>query len=216
MPIEKKCLWCNSNYKCKPYESATSKFCSWKCKKAYQQRNDKTVPCFYCGKPLILNWTRKNRKTFFCSAECYKKSRSKIDVICTGCGKPFKAHPSRRSYYQRLYCSSACYLKNGCIGLHGFTHNKKYDYIRLRVSNTAQYLRWKSAVLERDGYACTICGSTENLRVHHILEFYKIIYKYNPKLSPELIDTILQSPELNDLSNGKTLCNSCHIKEHHL
>ena len=52
----------------------------------------------------------------------------------------------------------------------------------------------RKEILERDGYMCAICGSKNNLVVHHIEPYY--ISKNN-------------NPE-----NLITLCRSCHIKKH--
>lgn len=209
------CLQCGKEFTVKPHMDASAKFCSKKCHLDNQRKNFKNSSCSYCGKSIVLNWYRRRTKIPFCSAECYRKSGAKTEVTCTGCGAIFMAHPSRQGYYQRLYCSKECYLLYGNIpSTNGFTHNRKYDSIRLRVCNYACYLKWKSSVLERDNYKCVECGSDKGLRVHHILKLYKIIYKYNPTLSLDKLNDILKSPEFTDISNGKTLCNSCHIKEH--
>jgi endogenous inhibitor of DNA gyrase (YacG/DUF329 family) len=213
--IAKKCTWCGKDYKTKPYMDKTSKFCSEDCRLSYLRRNNTFSPCVYCGKPIEINWKRKKRSIFYyCSQDCYKNSRAKSDVTCAGCGKIFQAHPSRQRMYLQLYCSQSCYIKHGLNNVQGFTHNIKYDNIRLRISKTSEYLKWKFLVLERDKYSCIKCGMKEDLRVHHVQELYRIIYKYNPELSPEKISLILSSVELNDVSNGITLCNSCHMKEH--
>lgn len=55
--------------------------------------------------------------------------------------------------------------------------------------------RWKAAraeVLERDGYACTECGSPERLEVDHIIELH-----VDPGLAFEV-------------ENLRTLCRDCH------
>lgn len=54
---------------------------------------------------------------------------------------------------------------------------------------------WSAAVRARDG-KCLRCGSTERLHAHHV------------KRKSEFPDLAL------DLSNGETLCNVCHAKEH--
>lgn len=54
---------------------------------------------------------------------------------------------------------------------------------------------WKIAVKQRDKYYCQHCGSTENLHAHHIVP-----WKKDEKLRFEI-------------TNGITLCASCHIKE---
>ena len=53
---------------------------------------------------------------------------------------------------------------------------------------------WRTAVLKRDGNRCTKCGSTKKLEAHHIKE----VSDY-----PDLATVV---------SNGQTLCNSCHKK----
>ena len=206
--IMKKCL----HY----FRRDSCKFCSKECHVAYQRKDYKYASCQCCGKPITLNWYKKRTKIYFCSPECYKKYRAQSEVTCAGCGTKFMAHPSRQVYYNKLYCSKDCYLQNGCLGTVGFIHNKRYDTIRLKLSKTSEYLRWKHAILERDNYTCVQCGSSEDLRVHHIVQFYKIVYKYNPTLSMDKLQDVISSPEFNDPANGKTLCNTCHIQEHHL
>ena len=58
-----------------------------------------------------------------------------------------------------------------------------------------KHKEWSSAVKERDGNKCTICGNTEHLHTHHIKTW---------KTYPEL---------RYELSNGITYCRSCHNKQ---
>lgn len=53
---------------------------------------------------------------------------------------------------------------------------------------------FRESVFKRDDYKCKLCGSTNNLDAHHITDRHLII---------------------NDgyvLSNGITVCESCHLK----
>lgn len=60
---------------------------------------------------------------------------------------------------------------------------------------TPEYKAWRLAVLERDGFKCVACSrSDRTLHTDHIMPF---------KLFPEL---------RFELSNGRTLCGSCHKK----
>jgi hypothetical protein len=61
--------------------------------------------------------------------------------------------------------------------------------------NNHTYRQWRSKVIERDG-RCMECGAEENLHAHHIKNFAEF-----PQLRTEL-------------SNGITLCQSCHRKLH--
>lgn len=55
---------------------------------------------------------------------------------------------------------------------------------------------WSRAVKKRDGYKCVRCGSTTKLEAHHIKH-----KKNEPKSA-------------FDVSNGETLCDQCHYREH--
>lgn len=56
--------------------------------------------------------------------------------------------------------------------------------------------RWADQVKDRDGRKCVECGSTDRLHAHHIVR-----WRDRPDLRYEL-------------SNGKTLCYSCHEQVH--
>lgn len=59
------------------------------------------------------------------------------------------------------------------------------------------YDKFRKSVLERDNYTCQVCGSKENLEVHHKKPYAKYI---------KLRTTV---------SNGITLCEKCHDKAHY-
>lgn len=70
----------------------------------------------------------------------------------------------------------------------GYTRHSK------RVTSTKRWQAVRHGVLERDGWACTECGSRKRLEVHHI----KAV-----RVAPELAF---------DPSNLICVCASCHTK----
>jgi len=71
---------------------------------------------------------------------------------------------------------------------------KKYNGSRF----TPEFRAWAGAVKFRDGMRCVSCGSKSHIEAHHIIPV---------SIRPDLIF---------DLSNGVSLCKSCHIKVHTL
>lgn len=213
------CETCGKEFEVPEYQKDTAKFCSNECRIADLKKNNTIEPCAYCGKPVEVNWRNKKSKKKYCSQECYYKDKAaKSKVVCAGCGKEFDAYHSRISYYNKLYCSRECYQENnGLPSIPGFVKNKRWEQIRSRLASTAMYLKWRSSVLNRDGYKCSECGSTDELRVHHHMTLLEISMKYNPKFSldEEYIQATINSKEFQDINNGITLCNSCHLKQHH-
>jgi hypothetical protein len=60
--------------------------------------------------------------------------------------------------------------------------------------NCAKQKKWSHEVRERDGHKCKNCGTSENLEAHHLIP-----WKMNEQLRYEI-------------SNGMTVCGSCHAK----
>jgi 5-methylcytosine-specific restriction endonuclease McrA len=59
------------------------------------------------------------------------------------------------------------------------------------------HLMWRKYVLERDNYVCLQCGGKAN-EAHHEMSY-------------------INHPDLRlDISNGISLCHSCHKKEHRI
>lgn len=125
-----------------------------------------------------------------------------LQVRCKFCGKIF--YPTRIQVQSRvytinhlggesnLYCSEEC--KRACP-----VFNKKVD--PCGKATTTRDLRkpsWAAAVKDRDNNSCTLCGSTEDLKAHHVFPVAT-----HPWLA-------------NDLSNGITLCGECHKNVHRL
>ena len=69
--------------------------------------------------------------------------------------------------------------------------------INRAIRSSTVYKDWRNAVYRRDGYACTECGKTGCIEAHHIKPF-----STHKDLRLEV-------------SNGVTLCKSCHKSEHY-
>lgn len=73
-----------------------------------------------------------------------------------------------------------------------------------------EYETWKRAVFIRDRFQCQNCGKRNGrkpiIEAHHLKEF-SVLIKENGISS---VDEALQSPFLWEVSNGQTLCHSCH------
>tara|TARA_R110000868_G_scaffold171824_1_gene407602 strand:- start:1872 stop:2351 length:480 start_codon:yes stop_codon:yes gene_type:complete len=80
--------------------------------------------------------------------------------------------------------------------------------LQFLIRNSFPYRDWRSNVLKRDKYTCQECGDTKKLNVHHKKSFSEIRFENKIFTIEEAIKCI----ELWDISNGITLCESCHIK----
>lgn len=150
--------------------------------------------CAYCGIEFDVRvcWS-KNGQGKFCSIACQRNGRIKptrnlVEVICAICGSVFYVREYRR--YTAVTCS------NECRAIYCGILKRKEIKGRYTWDRSYQRKAWAKAVLERDNYTCQRCGSTENLRAHHIF-------------------WVSECPSVaGELWNGVTLCETCHIKEH--
>lgn len=92
--------------------------------------------------------------------------------------------PRKNEYVD--FCGEEFYLDESKIMPTPYTNGR----------NEPGYEKFRRKVLKRDGYSCQLCGAVDNLEVHH-----KKLYANYPKLR-----TVV--------SNGITLCNSCHKNVH--
>lgn len=156
-----------------------------------------TKYCELCG----AKFTTYHKKVKFCSFDCKSKSQEKkITVKCSHCGKRFKRVLSQVK--EKNFCSINCF-RNNCVG----ENNPCYIKDRSKLKNRNKSIRsskgmsdWRTLVFERDNYVCALCGARSRkhnpviLNAHHIIKF-----SVSKKLRFEV-------------SNGITLCDSCHKK----
>jgi len=79
------------------------------------------------------------------------------------------------------------------------------------IRTCLQYREWIMSVFKRDNFTCQDCGATKvYLHAHHIRLFSDIMQEYGiTSLEEALLCDVLW-----DVSNGQSLCELCHKREH--
>jgi 5-methylcytosine-specific restriction endonuclease McrA len=111
------------------------------------------------------------------------------DVPCSTCGKLVYRKKYLLEKFKVFFCSWKC--------------EKEYQSLTRKTSvnkeawrSRREYKLWRKYILLRDNGVCRMCGSSNKLVAHHIIE-------------AEFV------PDLKfDISNGITLCKKCHIEIH--
>lgn len=121
------------------------------------------------------------------------------DTICIDCA------------YIHGYITEKEYLENVCLGdpyatravIHDgevyIADNSKLPWEKTAKDhrNSPRYKEWRTAVFERDGYKCAICGQVGGeLNAHHIKPFSEF------------------EESRFDVDNGITFCKKCHKQVH--
>ena len=196
---------------------------------------DYTVTCDYCGKQFIKKYNAYNRADkHFCSPQCHGKWKSEncmgennpnykkdshIKCICDYCNKEYKTTVPDYNSSKKHFCSRKCQAKWQSENIRGENHPMygKPNY-KCRGENNPNwnpnltqeereqhreiegYNSWRTQVYRRDNYTCICCGDNKggNLNAHHLNGF-------NWDKEHRL-----------DVSNGVTLCTTCHNKFHSL
>ncbi len=125
------------------------------------------------------------------------------DSSCSTCGKIFHRKQSHQNNRINNFCSRDCYhafmKKDPSLLSRLREYSNKIDMGktegRERFKQTASYKIWRTAVFSRDNFTCQACGKRGGvLHAHHLLPYSRFPHK---RL---------------DISNGQTLCASCHRK----
>ncbi len=192
------------------------RFCSKVCAIGFEQRGGRTVACAACGKPLWKTvFELEASLKHYCSSKCMGNGMlTGKEVPCEECGLKFYVSDHRLRRYRTFFHNNACRLKYqyriNTKSWRGFVESS-IEYRRLadRIRKSAQVRAWKREVLSRDNSCCTNCNALKGLNVHHVLALVKIIADndFNE-------EKIFKDPRLVDISNGVTLCDSCHANDH--
>lgn len=146
------CLNCNKEFVVNNYKAKEAKYCCKQCQIKHKQAPTTICICLKCGKEFTrLNWELKaSYKGMYCSKECYFQRSPQQEVQCP-CGKRFKAHQSRISYYGILYCNKSCYQQYGFFGrlIEEGTELNNYEKFTRSLRHTAKYLQWKKILFRK-------------------------------------------------------------------
>jgi phage terminase large subunit GpA-like protein len=201
--VEIQCAHCGKLTKKTPVDIGRgAKYCSLGCywsasstgrtrvyAKKYPNGRHVNVECQNCSAPIkIARSLYANGAGRYCSRDCYVDSlRTPHNTECEVCGKSFARQPGHR--HVKRYCSWEC----RSIGMRGEGNPRWHGR-----NNAYRGWNWDAdriPALERDGYACRHCGSTDDLCVHHVTPWH---------LTHD-----------NSLDNLLTLCRSCHSRVHY-
>ena len=190
------------------------------------------VKCAKCNKEVFRKSCEiKSNKTglFFCSVQCMSdywcKIRKKdkhprwnsILVKCSHCNKSFYKSKSRLKRGIHYFCCAKHHhlwmLENEPRGkdAYNYKHGKTKLYNTIR--NSQIYTLWRNSVYYKDKFICQSCKKKCNksdIIAHHKKDFATIFKENNITSSKKA----LECQELWDISNGTTLCRSCHLKFH--
>ena len=124
----------------------------------------------------------------------YTNNETMLELICP------EGHLMKMKWanYQQGKRCLVCFKEKNRGENHASWKSWLTNEIRERYARkTTQYNDWRKNVYKRDNYACLICNTLgKNLEAHHLLSFHS-----NPDVRYEI-------------SNGVTLCGSCHIDFH--
>lgn len=158
--------------------------------------------CLNCGIP-VTSYRSNNKR--YCSKTCFYTALSdktgnlhhnylRVTTVCALCSTPFEHLPSK----QRKFCSRKCAAQT----VPGMPKEQNPNWkggvtpLIKAIRTSKDYSLWRSAVFLRDEYQCQQCGKRKNLHAHHI-----------EKVSENL-------SRIFDITNGVTLCITCHQEQH--
>lgn len=200
-----------------------------KCRTCFNhaKRNGANFNCDSCGKTLYLPPYRACSAHHFCSRACWSKwrtsqpSQALITYQCIECGQNVQAFKSRGVH---KFCSWKCHWiwrSKHERGPNSHAYIDGRTPFRTVLKSCAQFDDWRFEIFARDQWRCQECGSAKQLQVHHLKPLKQLLTEF--KRAYPTLDFSDQAIALSlaltfepfwDLSNGKTLCRDCHLKEH--
>lgn len=224
------CRWCSREF---VVRSGSGKFCSRVCsgtnvgslakgrsftkshrerlsqsmmgKNLGRKRSERGMVACPCGKTFEATVSQiKSGKKKYCCRDCYYKYRPLAGFAADRSSVPMERGKEYREKISRTRIEKGVARgKNNPNWAGGVTK------IGVAVRNLGQYKKWRAAVYKRDGYRCIQCdalGNGRNLQADHTYPLSMIIREEGIKTS----DDAINCSRIWDISNGRTLCSSCH------
>lgn len=177
--------------------------------------------CKYCGKVFYkTEYYIKNGFGKYCSKSCKQKHQvgkhssnwrgGKAECKCKICNKIFYVSNGEKNRGGGKYCSHNCFniSQRGSGSSRWIDGSTKISKI---YRDSAKYNDWRLSIFNRDSFTCCSCGKIGGyLEAHHLISVKNLIKKYKPTS----LNDILFIDAFWDISNGVTLCKTCHKKIH--
>jgi hypothetical protein len=136
-----------------------------------------------------------------------------VNRICLECDKEFKVRKDQVDRGRGKYCSRECYTKAQTI--YELSPDRR---LMNHLRNIDEYKKWHMDCLKRDYFRCQECFTKNNLEVHHIKSFTKLVVEFlqtYSQFSPiEDKETLLRLATTYepfwDVNNGQTFCETHH------
>lgn len=184
MKIEMICKNCKKAFWRYPSDvkHGNSGFCSMKCKREFSMNNLQVKrQCKSCGKEFTVYKSvieKTNASGNFCGRSCYNeylktlvgdrnRSFKRIKKSCPSCGKTIFVTPSRDKAYKNTFCSIECRGKYMAEYIGG-EKNKSWKGGASRTRG--DFERVKRRFFSGRQF-CAICGTSENIHIHHIIPY---------------------------------------------
>ena len=177
------CAACGKVFERFPSDVKNNKnnFCSRACRTDFYKKGHVERTCKQCGKKFSVYRSaleKSNASGNFCCRKCYNEyqktlvgpknvSYRRIATKCYTCGKPIAVTPSKMKEYEHHFCSVACRSK--------FMEQRMSGENNPLWAGGSENYRGDFARVKREHFAgvqfCAICGTTENIHIHHIIPY---------------------------------------------
>jgi hypothetical protein len=160
--------------------------------------------CALCGVDVYVRPCRRRFKNSFCCrdhSQTFLKSKA-FSFKCVICCKQVFTQPIQMRLRNRKTCSLICRakLQTRKAEKSRLEHPPTEGALRRRIRYSKKMHDWRRAVFVRDNYTCQLCGARSGKGKAVVL-------------NADHIKSFAQFPELRfELSNGRTLCVTCHRK----
>ena len=221
---ERTCQRCSSVF-IPPYSNKLAKFCSYSCfslKRRGEQGKTVSNTCENCQQGFEVSYIRRSQR--FCSYSCSKSGKfhhfygkvgptKGVKPWTTGLTKDTDERLAKAG--KKISDIQKQQFLSGKRNNHGENNpnwkppEKRRSVLRVAISMTAAYRKWRTEIFTRDQFQCVMCKVIKGpFNADHIVPFSEIVTKHNI----QTIEDALACSEMWDLSNGRTLCLECHRK----